>query len=138
MITVDQYFFDPHDKVEKEHSPEQATAAETLLEKVNGLLFDLTWEYPVDPDTGCSISGAKGGHGDGGFRLPTSKTGATNSKHKTAHAVDVYDPSNELDDLLTDDILKQHDLYREAPEATLGWCHLQDVPPGSGKRTYQV
>src|SRR3990167_3806030 len=33
-------------------------------------------------------------------------------------------------------VLERFELYREAPEKTSGWCHLQSVPPGSGKRTF--
>jgi len=50
--------------------------------------------------------------------------------------VDVYDPFGDLDFWLNDAILERFELYREAPEKTSGWCHLQSVPPGSGKRTF--
>jgi hypothetical protein len=52
-------------------------------------------------------------------------------------AVDIYDPQNKLDDYLTDEILTKFDLYREAPESTLGWCHLGTRMPGSGHRTFK-
>ena len=135
MITADEYFG------AKTHSDEQTKAADGLLEKVNALLDSVIWAYPIDPDTGTSISGVKGGAGDGGFRLPDSKTGAAKSKHKLAHAVDVFDPDNILDASLTDELLKEFGLFREHPDATNGWCHLQDLPPGAwrmdnDKRTF--
>lgn len=130
MITAAQYFG------EKPRTDEQERAAETLLGKVTAMLDALIWAYPIDPDTGTSISGSKGGAGDGGFRLSNAATGAPNSKHKTAHAVDVYDPENILDASIDDEMLAEFGLYREAPDATRGWCHLQDVAPGSGKRTF--
>lgn len=140
MITRGQYFAKKLGNPEITAAIEEA--ADTLLGKVNALLdyaaSEGAYEAPVDADTGSQISGSKGGDGDGGLRLSTSKTGGPGSKHRTAHAVDVYDPGNKLDNWLTDEILEQFGLYRETPTATNGWCHLQDVPPGSGKRTYNI
>lgn len=133
MITPEQYF------QAKPHTPEHAAAASGLLEKVNALIewaLTVGFDAPTCPNTGTQISGSKGGQGDGGFRLSTSTTGAAGSKHKLAHAVDVYDPGNALDTLLSDDDLRRFGLYREAPESTQGWCHLQDLAPGSGHRTF--
>lgn len=130
MITVTDYFG------AKPRTDEQTATAESMLGKVNALLGSIIWGYPVDKDTGTAISGSKGGSGDGGFRLSDSATGKPFSKHKTAHAVDVYDPDNILDDSIDDELLADFGLYREHPDATRGWCHLQDVPPGSGKRTF--
>ncbi len=138
MITVTQYFTNPTTGEVKDYTKEQWDAAGTMLLKVNGLLIELAWHWPTDPDTGTCISGARGGSGDGGFRLPDSKTGAGGSKHKSAHAVDVFDPENKLDGMLTDEVLEKFGLYRETPKATNGWCHLQDVAPGSGRRTYDI
>lgn len=137
MITTAQYFFNPSIKESKPHSTADEENAQLLLDRVNAMLSDLGWDYPVDPDTGCSISGSKGGSGDGGYRMSTTTTGKSGSKHKTAHAVDVYDPKNELDDLLTDELLTSCGLYREHPDDTPGWTHLQDVPPGSGRHTFK-
>ena len=140
MITLQDYFGT------KMANPEATLAmksnADALLRRVNALLRragqEGVYAAPLDPDTGTLISGSRGGAGDGGFRLSTSTTGAAGSKHRTAHAVDVYDPINVLDKWLTDDLLEEFGLYREDPKATPGWCHLQDVPPGSGRRTYLI
>lgn len=139
MITIQQYF---QLKVLPAEIIAQFTArAEILLDRVNKLVECAISQGvdtgKIDPDTGCQISGTKGGSGDGGFRTPGTKTGAVNSKHKQAQAVDVYDPNNALDKWLTDEILEQFGLYRESPDFTKGWCHLQSVAPGSGKRTYK-
>lgn len=111
-----------------------------MLNRVNGLLsvaeHECDYAWWLDPDTGTCVSGAKGGDGDGGWRLRTSLTGAPNSKHKSAHAIDIYDPDNVLDTWLTDKILSEHGLYREHPDNTPGWVHLQDVAPGSGHHTF--
>lgn len=133
MITEEQYFNG------KPHSEEQALAAADLLSKVNALIY---WARlggfvgPVDPDTNCEIAGdAKRGNGDGGFRLP-DEPGALHSNHKLARAVDVYDPGDVLDRILSDADLERFGLYRESPSATPKWVHLQDVAPVSGHRTF--
>lgn len=148
MITVEQYFRRVPSG-QKLHTAEQEDFAEAMLFRVNQLVNEAVqagaFTWPVDPDTGCQISGARGGAGDGGFRAPDSTTGAPNSSHREGKAVDVYDPANKLDDWLTsfetldaggNTKLVEYDLYREAPHATIGWCHLTTRRPGSGKRTF--
>lgn len=133
MISAEQYFNG------KPHSPEQATAAAALLEKVNALLGWARlggYAGTADPDTSCQIGGdCKKGNGDGGFRGP-DEPGAPKSNHKTAHAVDVYDPGDKLDRILDDQVLERFGLYREHPDHTPTWCHLQDVAPKSGRRSF--
>lgn len=136
MITLDQYFWNPQKRESKPRLPEHDMAATDLLKQVNEFLDSLHWQWPIDPDTQCSISGSKGGTGDGGFRAADSSTGAPHSMHRRAHAVDVYDPKNELDGMLTDELLEEAGLYREHPDSTPGWCHLQNLPPRSGHRTF--
>jgi hypothetical protein len=41
----------------------------------------------------------------------------------------------EIDDWLDDAALAEFELYREHPDDTHTWCHLQDLQPGSGNRT---
>lgn len=139
MITVADYFGP------KEGHPEATEQmhenAALLLGRVNDLLDEArecgAYNDPVDPDTGTCISGSRGGSGDGGFRFHNSATGAPKSAHKQARGVDVYDPTNRLDTWITDEVLERFGLHREHPDATPGWCHLQDVPPGSGRRTFR-
>lgn len=63
---------------------------------------------------------------------------AARSKHMTGQAVDLADPEGALDDWCMDnqDILERLGLYLEHPSATKGWCHVQIVPPRSGKRVF--
>lgn len=131
MITIEQYF------QAKPHTPEHEDAAQELLERVDNLCTTVAWDWPICPNTGTSVSGSKGGAGDGGFRLSTSTTGSARSSHKEAKAVDIYDPKNELDDLITDALLTAYNLYREHPDDTPGWCHLTTRPPKSGLRTFK-
>ena len=130
MITLQDYF-----KFRKTDNPEFLSNAENLLDIINTFLAYmeiLGWKPVINPKTQTLISGQT----DGGFRDENSKTGTTTSKHRIAHAVDIYDPNNELDLMITDDMLEDFELYREHPDSTLTWCHLQDIPPGSKKRTY--
>lgn len=126
---------------EKQHTPAQEDDADDLLIRVNALIDEAVesgrFKREIDPDTGSEISGAKGGAGDGGFRLSSSTTGAPNSSHKQAKAVDVFDPHGALDDYCTDEILAAHGLYREAPHSTPGWCHLTIRAPKSEHRTFE-
>lgn len=140
MITREQYFgwklqHPDATRARIDNSTELLMMVNGLLEhaKVNGGYTEL-----IDPDTGTQISGSRGGAGDGGFRISTATTGATDSKHKQGAAVDVFDPNNQLDSWLTDEILAKFNLYREHPDSTPGWCHVQIIPPNSKRRTYTI
>lgn len=144
MITLDDYF-GPRRSHPEATDAMRANARE-LLGRVNALL-DEARDAEVYKDWLCfptesNISGVEnhdypeGYSGDGGFRASDSRTGGAGSKHRRACAVDVYDPADLLDGWITDEVLTRHGLYREHPSATRGWCHLQSLPPGSGKRTF--
>lgn len=130
MINITQYF------QAKPHNMTHEIAALDLLGRVNDLLEELNYEPPYCPNTGAQISGSKGGAGDGGFRLSTSTTGAGGSSHKDAKGIDIYDPIDHLDSILTDSLLERHGLYREHPSKTKTWCHLSTRAPKSGRRTF--
>jgi uncharacterized protein YcbK (DUF882 family) len=68
----------------------------------------------------------------------TVKGAAVKSKHITAEAADLYDPDGAIDDYLMDNqiVLAGLGLYMEHPSATKGWCHVQLVPPRSGRRVF--
>ena len=77
-----------------------------------------------------------------GWRPPQVNAGISNaaprSKHMLGLAIDLADPEGELDDWCMDnlDVLEQLGLYLEHPSATKSWCHVQCVPPKSGKRVF--
>lgn len=147
MITLQQYFNG------KPHTQAQEAAALKLLDRVNAMLEWARlggYQGHNDPDTGTQIGGDKiKGNGDGGFR-GAEEGGAAHSSHKilwkleggkwvhdeTMAAVDVYDPADVLDRIISDEDLERFGLYREDPSATPGWCHLTTRAPGSGKRTF--
>lgn len=114
------------------------TNAINLLEKVNKLLADPT--FPLLPEEVDVNSG---------WRPETYNSqvigAAKNSKHITGNAIDLADPDGLIDEWLgqydspdgmTNSKLAKYGLYRENAPYTKGWCHLQDVPPKSGKRTF--
>ena len=63
---------------------------------------------------------------------------AAKSKHMTGQAVDIVDDEGELDDWCLDNPqrLERIGLWQEHPSFTKGWCHVQIVPPKSGKRVF--
>jgi len=110
-------------------------AALAMLDKVNDLLVDAESHgvaLEMNPATKTLVSGQT----YGGFRPQSCTQGAVHSSHKEGRAVDVYDPHGDLDKWITDLTLEKYGLYREHPLDTVGWCHLSDKAPGSGRRTF--
>lgn len=60
------------------------------------------------------------------------------SKHMVGQAIDISDPEGDLDEWCLDnpEVLQTIGLWQEHPSATKGWCHVQTVPPKSGKRVF--
>lgn len=130
MISVEDYFHG------RPHSDEHEANATKLVGLVNTLLMKYEVAtgrtVPVNPLTGCQIAGSK----EGGFRFQDCPQGSPLSSHKIGAGVDVFDPKNQLDVWITDDILEECDLYREHPSATNSWCHLTFRSPPSGHRSF--
>ena len=110
--------------------------ASAMLIQVNNLLdayYEQSGASPtINPTTGTLISGQT----FGGFRPQSCPQGAPDSSHQVGRGVDIFDPNEDLDRWITDAILTQFDLYREAPDSTRHWCHLSDRAPHSGNRTF--
>ena len=91
---------------------------------------------PINMKTRNQISG----DANGGFRPQDCKVGAPNSNHKQGLAVDIYDPVESLDNFVNDPkqakLIEGLGLYFEHKDYTKGWCHVQIVPPKSGKRFF--
>lgn len=115
--------------------------AETTVRVVSTLLL-LAQQAGVslyaNPRTGTLVSS--------GWRPPavnaSTPGAAVNSRHMTGQAVDIYDPDGDLDDWCMAQAdqpggpLERLGLWLEHPAATKGWCHLQTVPPRSGRRVF--
>ena len=133
MITVQQYF-GPW-IFHEDATPQRMIDANVLVDKVNGLTEELELmgvKFPINPATGSQISGQT----YGGFRPQSCPQGAPDSSHKQGQGVDIYDPKNEIDDAITDQLLITHDLYREHPSATISWSHWTTRAPHSNNRTF--
>lgn len=106
-----------------------------LLRRVNNLLV-LMHDIQIEPHsiTGTPIAS--------GWRPPDINAGtkgaAPRSRHMSGNAVDLYDPEAEIDAWCMEhlDFLAEAGLWLEHPSATKGWCHLQQVPPKSGRRVF--
>jgi hypothetical protein len=125
MITVTEYLTQ---HCEPENVPPDVSLnADILIPLVNALL--------ADPECPSPDAGLRSGYRPLAYNRGVMNA-APNSKHMTGEAVDVNDTDGAIDRWLTDDILEHYQLYREAPSATLSWCHLQCSPPKSGHRTF--
>ena len=135
MITPTDYFgkFIQH----KDATPAVHMAANRLLNAVN-LLMSMAEadgvKFPINPVTHSQVSGAK----YGGFRPRECSIGAGRSAHKTAEAVDIYDPDDEIDKwcLSNTDKLEEVGIYLEHPDYTVGWSHWSIRRPKSGNRVF--
>ena len=137
MITLTQYFMGRDKKYPQDLSNEIRENAAKTVSQVNlllGLAVAQGVTLELHPSTGTLVSS--------GWRPPSvnkaTPGAALRSKHMTGHAIDVYDPDGDLDEwcLYHLSALESVGLYLEHPSATKGWCHLQTLPPRSGKRVF--
>lgn len=136
QITADDYF-NGHDKTFAKSLTDTIRAnAEQTITKVNLLLFNAAKDGVV------LISRNRRNLVNSGWRPPAINAAVPNaaprSHHLTGKACDVSDPTGSLDRwcLANLDELEAIGLWMEAPGSTPGWCHLQTVPPKSGKRVF--
>lgn len=77
-----------------------------------------------------------------GYRTPEHNAkigGAPKSNHMQCLAIDISDPDGKLKSRLAENdchLLRRFGLYMEDPKDTPTWCHLQIVPPASGRRIF--
>jgi len=133
-LRLANYWMDRAVAYKGDMSPEIVRAATHLLRKVNQLIAVSGLALEPHPVTRNPISS--------GWRPPAVNARVPNaaprSKHMTGDAVDLYDPEGELDEWCMEhlDVLAELGLWMEHPSATKGWCHLQQVPPRSGRRVF--
>jgi hypothetical protein len=137
MITLKQFYMS-RDMIYRAMLTEELKAnAQVTVDRVNALLEEAL-------RGGVTLEMHPGNHSlvSSGWRPPTVNTktagAAPKSKHMTCQALDVYDPDGDLDDWCMDHLeqLEAIGLWLEHPSATKGWCHLQTLPPRSGKRVF--
>lgn len=137
MITLQQYYMGRDKEYPALLTPELKANAEKTVTLVNKLLevsSKLGVTHELHPVTKSNVSS--------GWRPPQVNAGIPNaapkSKHMTCQACDIYDPDGELDDWCMENLdkLKVIGLWLEHPSATKGWCHVQIVPPKSGRQVF--
>lgn len=63
--------------------------------------------------------------------------GSPNSNHIKGKACDFSDIGENLEKFLTEEVLIKAEAYKEHPDYTKNWCHIQSVPPKSGRRIFK-
>jgi hypothetical protein len=132
-ITIEQYL-GPH-SMSADATPEIRGRAAQLLEKVNAALL-LAEQDGVRLFKNPFTGGHVGGRGNGGFRPRNSSVGAPSSRHKSAEAIDLYDPQRELATWSLNNEARLEALgivAIEDPRWTPSWVHWQIVPVPSGR-----
>lgn len=135
VLNLKNYWMGRNVSHARDLTPEIVRNAGHLLRKVNNLI-SLMRDVEIEPHpvTGNPIVS--------GWRPPAINAGMKNaaprSKHMSGNAVDLYDPEGAIDGWCMDhlDFLAELGLWLEHPAATKGWCHLQQVPPLSGRRVF--
>ncbi len=126
MITLQDYWMGRDEEYPLAMTPQIERNAQRTVDLANQLLL----RY--------------GGHAkvNSGWRPPqvnAATPGAAKfSRHMTGEAVDLADPEGMLDDWCMENlpVLEKLGLWMEHPAATKGWCHLQTIPPKSGRRVF--
>ena len=125
MITVDEYIGQHLAGHESELTDEIRANAEILCWRANQLIA----AFGEDRELRSGWRPSSVNHRVGG---------AMRSRHMTGHAVDIEDDDGLLDAFCRQNIglLEQLELWLEDGAATPTWCHVQCVPPRSGRRFF--
>lgn len=137
MITLADYWMGRDESHEHALTETIRANARETVHRVNALLAMMMADgVPLE------ASQRSGSLVNSGWRPPevnASVAGAApKSKHMSAQACDLYDPEGLLDDWAVEhpEALAELRLWLEHPSATKGWCHVQTVPPRSGRRVF--
>lgn len=135
MITIKDYYMG-RDVLNGEMHPELTAELErnanTTVDRANLLLT----RFYADRPTAAKRKVSSGWRPAAvNARVPGA---AKLSNHMTCKAIDLEDFDGELDDWCMENlpILEELELWLEHPSATKNWCHLQIVPPRSGRRVF--
>lgn len=136
MITLQDYWKGRDKEYLEDFTIEIVISSNTLLERVNLLLTYIKKDGIVLKTKNNSIVSS-------GWRPKsynnTIKNSSKTSKHITGNAVDIYDPDQQIDTWCLNNLqrLEECMLWLEDPSNTPNWCHLQSLPPNSGKRVFK-
>ena len=136
-ITLADYYMGRQIEYGHELTPGMKLNSEITIMRVNELLEQLIAhdvELHLNPKTHSLLTS---GWRPRGVNAATPNA-APNSKHMTCEACDIYDPDGDIDDWCMEHPARIEDigLWMEHPSATKGWCHVQTIPPRSGKRVF--
>ncbi len=125
MITIEQYWMGRDKRYQQDMSQEIRDNAILLVSRVNKLLEIMGKETNVNS----------------GWRPATVNKqvgGSLKSNHITGKAIDLNDDDGSIDEWCMNNLkeLEKVGLWLEHPSKTPRWCHLQSVPPASGKRVF--
>ena len=143
-ITLSQYYFgrEFHPVYKDELTPAHRANAAITISRLNQVMAAMRegkvvieWS-PLSPKN-IAVSPLNSGWRPLAVNIITPKA-AKFSQHVECCAGDLYDPEGELDDwcMSNQAVLERIGLWLEHPSATKGWCHLQIVPPKSGRRVF--
>jgi hypothetical protein len=139
LISLADYWMNRDLTYAKDLSPSIETEAARTVALANQLLNTAALFGVVTPQNPLTRSLVSSGWRPPSINSSTPNA-APNSKHMLGKAIDIYDPDGVLDDwLLTEKgqgTLASIGLWMEHPAATKGWCHVQTVPPPSGRRCF--
>lgn len=126
MITLADYYMGRDDSYRMELTDDLRQNAAQTVARANVLLQAFGEERKVRSGWRPAVVNAG---------IPNA---APKSKHMTCQAIDIDDPEGDLDEWCMEhqDVLESIGLWQEFPGATKGWCHVQIVPPKSGKRVF--
>jgi len=127
FITLADFFMGRDASHPSELSTELRNNARVMIERANGLL---------------QLAGIAEGRVNSGWRPRSINAALANasphSRHLSCQAVDLRDADGALDTWCLRNLhaLEVLGLWLEHPDATPGWCHVQTVPPRSGRRVF--
>lgn len=126
MITLEEYYMGRDKKYPDQLTDELRLNAQDTVDKANQLLARFGESRKVNS----------------GWRPPAVNAAipkaAKKSNHMRCLAIDLDDDDGDLDDWCMSNlsVLEELGLWMEHPAATKGWCHVQTVPPRSGRRVF--
>lgn len=136
QITIEDYWMGRDKDYPAECTDEIRKNAETTVSLVNLLLFHAVKDGIV------LVASNKRSLVSSGWR-PAAINAATpraakKSNHMLGLACDISDQTGSLDRWCMTNLKKLEEigLWMEHPSATPKWCHLQTVPPKSGRRVF--
>lgn len=126
LITLEMYYMERDKQFPQELTDELRWNAASTVDRVNQLLEAFGQDRGVNSGWRPAAVNA------------ATPNAAKKSKHTTCQACDLEDKDGRLDAwcLSNPEALERIGLWQEDPRSTPNWCHVQIIPPASGKRVF--